>query len=90
MQRYWQDDAACRGMDTELWFPASLRAKPKEPVARMRLRKALEICQSCPVRKECLAFAVRTGQRGIWGGLTEEQRRRSKLCRSLRAGSLAS
>jgi len=87
MQRDWRDDAACNGMDTELWFPAGPHPNGAE---RKRVRVAQEVCASCPVRMQCLTFATRTGQRGIWGGLTEEQRRRSKLCRSLRADALAS
>ena len=87
MQRDWRDDAACQGMDTEMWFPSSSGLQRED---RKRVRVAQEVCASCPVRMQCLAFATRTGQRGIWGGLTEEQRRRSKLCRSLRADALAS
>lgn len=83
----WREDAACAGMDTELWFPA--RAYPKGAELK-RVWKAQEVCVSCPVRLECLTFALRTGQRGIWGGMTEEQRRRSKLCKRLRADALAS
>ena len=74
-------------MDTELWFPVSPGLQGAD---RKRVREAQEVCASCPVRLQCLTFATRTGQRGIWGGLTEEQRRRSKLCRSLRADALAS
>ncbi len=87
MQRDWREEAACAGMDTELWFPARSHPKGAE---RKRVRVAQEVCASCPVRLACLTFAIRTGQRGIWGGLTEEQRRRSKLCRSLRASAMAS
>jgi WhiB family redox-sensing transcriptional regulator len=87
MKRDWRDDAACAGMDTELWFPVSAFPKGAE---LQRVRRAQEVCGPCPVRISCLAFALRTGQRGIWGGLTEQQRRRSKLCKSLRAESLAS
>jgi len=74
-------------MDTELWFPVSAYPKGAE---LKRADAAREVCKGCPVRLECLAFALRTGQRGIWGGMTEAQRRRSKLCRSLSADALAS
>jgi WhiB family transcriptional regulator, redox-sensing transcriptional regulator len=73
-------------MDTDLWFPVSQRPRLSTP----GVRRALEICMSCPVRMECLAYAVRAGERGIWGGMTEEERRDSRLCRRLRAGALAS
>ncbi len=74
-------------MDTELWFPSRPQAKGGET---RRVQRATGICKPCPVRMECLEFASVTGQRGIWGGLTEEQRRDSRLCRKLRAGVLAS
>jgi WhiB family redox-sensing transcriptional regulator len=74
-------------MDTELWFPVSPFPKGAE---LKRVREAQEVCGSCPVRISCLTFALRNPQRGVWGGLTEEQRRRSTLCKNLRAGALAS
>jgi WhiB family redox-sensing transcriptional regulator len=74
-------------MDTELWFPVSPFPKGAE---LKRVREAQEVCGSCPVRISCLTFALRTGQKGIWGGLTEQQRLRSTLCKRLRASALAS
>jgi WhiB family redox-sensing transcriptional regulator len=42
---------------------------------KSRERKALQICQSCPVLDQCAAFARSTDQHfGVWGGLTERQR----------------
>lgn len=38
----------------------------------------IRICKYCPVSLECLAYANRTNQSGIWGGLTDSQRRRSQ------------
>jgi WhiB family redox-sensing transcriptional regulator len=87
MARDWREDAACQGMDTEMWFPAGPRARGAEAGL---VRQALEICGGCPVRMACLEFAVRTVQRGIWGGMTEEQRRQSRLCKRMRADALAS
>lgn len=66
----WRSAAACRFADPDLFFPVSASGKS---VAQATLAKA--ICASCPVRRECLEFALRTGQvHGIWGGLTEEER----------------
>ena len=42
-----------------------------------QVERAKAICAACPVRRDCLAFALRIGQAdGIWGGLTEEERRK--------------
>jgi WhiB family redox-sensing transcriptional regulator len=63
----WREEAACRDEDTDIFFP--LTDEDAGP--------ALEICASCPVREECLEFALITRQDdGVWGGLTETQRRR--------------
>jgi WhiB family transcriptional regulator, redox-sensing transcriptional regulator len=63
----WTDRAACRGTDTEIFFPAN----PDEEA------EALSICATCPVRAQCLDYAVRNRETyGIWGGTTPEQRRR--------------
>jgi len=65
----WKSDAACRGIDTGIFFPDS------EADAGI----ALEVCATCPVRQACLDFALRTRQDdGIWGGHTEAERRRMR------------
>jgi WhiB family transcriptional regulator, redox-sensing transcriptional regulator len=87
MKTDWRWDAACQGMDTELWFPVS--PWPKGPELQ-RVQQAQAVCAACPVRMQCLRYATRRGERGVWGGLTEEQRRRSRLCKRIRAESLAS
>lgn len=66
----WWSAAACRSADPELFFPISAFGKALEQVA-----EAKAICARCPVRRQCLAFALRTRQaHGIWGGMTEEER----------------
>ena len=63
----WRQDAACRELDTAVFFPET-----EEEEAT-----ALAVCASCPVREACLEFALITRQDdGIWGGLTETERRR--------------
>jgi hypothetical protein len=53
-----------------LFFPVSASADNPQQVA-----DAKAICACCLVRRECLAFALRTRQlHGIWGGMTEEER----------------
>lgn len=59
----WRSQAACRGMDTKLFFPERGHALPKTP------------CAACPVKAECLAFALDNREKfGCWGGMSERQR----------------
>ena len=70
----WQWRAACRGEDANLFFPPSHfeRADAK----RSRERKARALCAGCPVRAECLDYALRVREpHGVWGGLNEAERR---------------
>lgn len=67
----WREGAACHDMDTEIFFPIGLTGPAIE---QTNLAKA--ICRECPVRLQCLEFALRTLQdHGVWGGHTEEERR---------------
>jgi WhiB family transcriptional regulator, redox-sensing transcriptional regulator len=73
-ERTWQHRAACRGPESSLFFPPTYAERRDERDAREGRAKA--ICAICPVRAECLEYAVRVGeQHGIWGGLTEAERR---------------
>jgi WhiB family redox-sensing transcriptional regulator len=67
----WRDNAACRDADPDLFFPADdIRS------ARAQVKTAKLICRGCPVRTTCLSWALGSGQEhGIWGGLTEDERR---------------
>jgi WhiB family redox-sensing transcriptional regulator len=68
----WFEAAACRDGDQRLFFdPEGEGAKPR--AARERAAKA--VCAWCPVRRECLIFALWAPERyGIWGGLTARER----------------
>lgn len=68
----WQNSASCRGMDSSVFFsPYDERGSQR----RQREQRAQAICQNCPVRRPCAAFALRTDQSyGVWGGLTEGDR----------------
>jgi len=67
----WMEQAACRDEDPELFFPISAKGAGLAQVA-----EAKEVCRGCPVREACLRYALDTGQEGgVWGGLTEEERR---------------
>jgi WhiB family transcriptional regulator, redox-sensing transcriptional regulator len=62
----WRELAACRGTDLNLFFP--VRGESAEP--------ARQVCAACPVRQPCLDYAVSNAiTDGIWGGLTERERR---------------
>ena len=69
----WQDQAACLGMDPDLFFPERGAST----------REAKSICNSCPVKVDCLEFALRNGEKfGIWGGMSERERRRIRRMRA--------
>ncbi|MGX7732930.1 WhiB family transcriptional regulator [Rhodococcus sp. 2H158] len=69
----WQLHAACRDADAATFFhPDNERGEARTD----RVRAAKRICQSCPVRTQCLRHALEAGERhGIWGGFSEEERR---------------
>ena len=66
-ERPWAAYAACRQADPDLFFPAE----------GDEAATALKICRGCPVRSECLEWALDSRVRyGVWGGTTERDRRR--------------
>lgn len=69
----WREQAACRGEDTALWFP------PDRAAAVVSYRIARRICDSCPVKDECLTDAYANGEiyNGMYGGLTPNERQRN-------------
>jgi WhiB family transcriptional regulator, redox-sensing transcriptional regulator len=70
----WRAAGACLSADPDLFFPIANGA----PCARQEA-EALWICAGCPVRQQCLDFAVRTGEAdGIWGGTTAAERIRAR------------
>jgi WhiB family transcriptional regulator, redox-sensing transcriptional regulator len=72
----WRQSAACQSIDPDLFFPVSSTGRSLEQAAR-----AKAICARCLVRRQCLAFALRTRQvHGIWGGLSEDERVREASC----------
>lgn len=65
----WMVDAACVGTDPEAFFPEKGQVS----------KEAKKVCLGCPVTLDCLAYALRNGERfGLWGGLSERERRRLK------------
>ena len=70
----WQLKAACRGPQASVFFPPPVAERRDEK--RFRERNAKAICETCSVRDDCLSYAVTIReQHGIWGGLSESERR---------------
>lgn len=70
----WRPEAACRGLDPELFFSSDEIVNRQERLEREAEAKA--VCTRCTVRKECLSYALDAGERyGIWGGLNPQERR---------------
>ena len=70
----WQDYANCRGADADLFFPERGAST----------RKAKAICNACDVKEECLDCAIVQGEKfGIWGGMSERERRRVRRQRTV-------
>lgn len=68
----WRDHASCRFMPPDLFFPAGSTG-----VAVEEIDSAKAVCHGCQVKADCLQFALETNQEsGIWGGTTEDERRR--------------
>ncbi len=63
----WQEKALCAQTDPEAFFPEKGGST----------REAKKVCLSCEVRADCLDYALKNDERfGIWGGLSERERRR--------------
>ncbi|GAA1521283.1 WhiB family transcriptional regulator [Sphaerisporangium rubeum] len=70
----WRHRAACRDVDPELFFPIGNTGP-----ALMQIEEAKQVCRSCPVVDSCLKWALESGQdAGVWGGLSEDERRALK------------
>ncbi len=69
IEEQWQERALCAQTDPEAFFPEKGGST----------REAKRICMGCEVRDECLEYALAHDERfGIWGGLSERERRRLK------------
>ena len=78
LDRTWQPVASCSGSPSHLFFPPSVTER-KEERERREIR-AKSICRICPVGAECLDYAMTIREPyGIWGGLTEAERRQQNL-----------
>lgn len=80
-ERRWQERANCLGVDPDLFFPERGAST----------REAKGVCGGCEVRLECLEYALCNGEKfGIWGGLSERERRRLRRQRALARRAAAS
>lgn len=69
----WMLDALCAQIDPELFFPP----KSSSSVPAKRICKGFRGSPPCPVRSECLEYALRHSERwGVWGGMSERERNR--------------
>jgi WhiB family redox-sensing transcriptional regulator len=72
--RGWQSRANCMGVDPDLFFPERGAST----------REAKEVCRGCVAREECLEYALDNGEKfGIWGGMSERERRRLRRARAI-------
>ena len=73
-ERSWQDRANCMGVEPDLFFPERGAST----------REAKEVCRGCVVREDCLEYALANGEKfGIWGGMSERERRRLRRARAM-------
>ena len=80
-ERSWQTKANCMGVDPDLFFPERGAST----------REAKEVCRGCVVREDCLEYALANGEKfGIWGGLSERERRRLRRQRAMQRRATAS
>jgi WhiB family redox-sensing transcriptional regulator len=82
----WRHGAACRAEDPDLFFPIG-----DTDAALLQVEETKAVCRRCPVIEQCLQWALQSGQdSGVWGGLSEAERRglkrRAARNRALKAG----
>ena len=74
LDRSWQPVASCSGSHSHLFFPPNVTER-KDERERREIR-AKSVCMICPVGRECLDYAMTIREPyGIWGSLTETERR---------------
>ncbi|WP_228978448.1 WhiB family transcriptional regulator [Streptomyces sp. DH12] len=77
----WRHRAACRAEDPDLFFPIGTTG-----LAVLQVEEARSVCRRCPVMDRCGQWALATGQEhGVWGGLSEDERRALKRRAARRA-----
>lgn len=69
----WMNEALCKGLHTDLFFPPSLKEERTAPESQY-YEIAKMVCEQCPVRKQC-EQAGEDEEFGVWGGITPKERR---------------
>lgn len=81
----WRHSAACRDEEPELFFPIGNTGP-----ALQQIDEAKRVCQTCAVIEPCLNWAIESGQdAGVWGGMSEDERRSLKRRRARERARLA-
>jgi len=81
----WRHKAACRDEEPELFFPIGNTGP-----ALQQIDEAKRVCQACDVTEACLNWAIESGQdAGVWGGLSEDERRSLKRRRARERARMA-
>ena len=76
----WAADALCAQTDPEAFYPEKGGS----------VKEAKKVCESCPVREACLVWAMaRDEKHGVWGGLTERERRARRKKEGRRSAGVA-
>ncbi|MFF8960805.1 WhiB family transcriptional regulator [Streptomyces sp. NPDC014894] len=82
----WRAGAACKGEDPELFFPIGSTG-----TALSQTEQAKAVCNRCLVMERCLQWALESGEdSGVWGGLSEDERRAMKRRAARRRARTAS
>lgn len=75
----WFKSASCSREDPEMFFPQRAKSKAEAD--------AMQVCRECPVRQECLDYALEHEERfGVWGGVSERERKAMLRRRSREQG----
>ncbi|MFE0189658.1 WhiB family transcriptional regulator [Streptomyces sp. NPDC059008] len=70
----WRDRGACKDVDPDLFFPVGSTGP-----ALLQVEEAKSVCRRCPVLETCAAWALENREaHGVWGGMSEDDRRRIK------------
>lgn len=82
---HWRREAACRDTNPDLFFPVGTTGQ-----ALVQIEQARIVCRACPVQSDCLEYALTTNQdAGIWGGTSEEERRKLRRAQLARQKAIA-
>jgi len=70
----WMEAASCPSVDPEIFFPV-------KQLDQSTPHRAKLVCSRCEVKAECLEYALANNEYGIWGGTSEDERRRLRKAR---------